>query len=160
MSKGTILEHALGKEEHPGRVRGVGCDMTQTSYFKVHRGKKIDPEIYRRHEEELMAEKKKNAEQDKLLVDQRERIARLEAFVYKGKTPDDDFEQKGSCSVKKRSENLSDDIDEVMKLGDDDVNLMDTDVQLLDEKEMLQVSLYYNIFVYKYLYFKYTYFVF
>lgn len=129
MTTGTILENALGKEEHPGRVRGVGSDMTQSSYFKVFRGKKIQSELSISEREEFQAEKRKNAEQD-------ERIAKLEAIVCKLAATCDDVDHRGSYSVKMKSENLHDD---VVKLGDDDMNVQDMDINIIEPNDMLQV---------------------
>lgn len=138
VSKGTILENVLGKREHPGRVRGVGCDMTQTSYFKVYRGNKLNSELCSRQHLDPNAEEREQQRD--------ERIARLEAAVFKNHPHDAHIEQKGSCSVKMKSENEMADIDDATNLGEDDVNDFDEDVQLLDKNDALQVIFYTSFF--------------
>lgn len=138
VSKGTILENVLGKEEHSGRVRGVGSDLNQTSYFKSYRGNKMLSEICSRQQEELMAERKRNVEQD-------QRIAKLEAIVFKREEQNLEVTKKGSCSVKIKTEETRD-VEVDARLGDDDVDMFDTDVKILDKNEILQVSLDYTFF--------------
>lgn len=78
--KGTILSIALEKEEHRGRLRGVGEYVTPKAYFNVPRGMS---RIAAEQEKALMAAAKKEAEREKKEAERDARIAKLEAAVYK-----------------------------------------------------------------------------
>lgn len=132
-NKRTILEHALEKDEHHGRLRGVGSQLTKTTYFRVPRGKNSNASLVDRRE--WMKEKEKNAEQEL-------RIARLEAAIFKTDACDVDIDEKGSWSVISKphfkDEKLHEQED-ITKPDLDEVDMLDPDVQLLDKKAYLQV---------------------
>lgn len=105
----TILQAVLGKPEHPGRLRGVGSDISPTMYYQVGREKDLLPQICQRQERQLMSQAK--------------RIKKLEAAVFKDGSHDEDTVEKGSCSPNYEA----------------DIGMVDSDVEELDKKAHLQV---------------------
>ncbi|KAG6496093.1 hypothetical protein ZIOFF_043941 [Zingiber officinale] len=89
-----ILTKALNSNEHGGRVRGIGANVTPSSFFKLARGKvQIDKAAYERQQKEFKEAKT-------MLSDQGDRIKKLEAMVLKLSGREFESEEKGSCSVK------------------------------------------------------------
>ncbi|KAG6503567.1 hypothetical protein ZIOFF_035883 [Zingiber officinale] len=89
-----ILTKALNFNEHGGRVRGIGANVTPSSFFKLARGKvQIDKAAYERQQKEFKEAKA-------MLSDQGDRIKKLEAMVLKLSGREFESEEKGSCSVK------------------------------------------------------------
>ncbi|KAG6501787.1 hypothetical protein ZIOFF_041671 [Zingiber officinale] len=89
-----ILTKALNSNEHGGRVRGIGANVTPSSFFKLARGKvQIDKAAYERQQKEFKEAKA-------MLSDQGDRIKKLEAMVLKLSGREFESEEKGSCSVK------------------------------------------------------------
>ncbi|XP_057775356.1 uncharacterized protein LOC130994326 [Salvia miltiorrhiza] len=114
----TLLESALEKEEHRGRLRGIGGQVSKTMYFKIPRGKRCNINVC--SQQELNEEKKKNAERDA-------RIAKLEAYVYKTGVDDIDIDEKGSCSVQNENQTLKPVFNDIVEDNDIDVKLLDDD---------------------------------
>ncbi|KAG6517654.1 hypothetical protein ZIOFF_021050 [Zingiber officinale] len=70
-----ILTKALNSNEHGGRVRGIGANVTPSSFFKLARGEvQIDKAAYERQQKEFKEAKA-------MLSDQGDRIEKLEAMV-------------------------------------------------------------------------------
>ncbi|KAL8525532.1 hypothetical protein ACS0TY_014957 [Phlomoides rotata] len=92
--EGGILSQALESTEHSGRVRGIGGHVIPSSYVYLHNNKLSNNELCKQHEMELMAQRKRNIEQD-------ERIRRLEEQIFKNHGHKTEIEELGSCTGKK-----------------------------------------------------------
>ncbi|KAL8496568.1 hypothetical protein ACS0TY_020312 [Phlomoides rotata] len=91
--EGGILSQALESKEHYGRLRGIGGVINPSTNFQHHSSKLSNPHLCKQYEIELIAQKKRNIEQD-------ERIRRLEELVFKSNADKVETEELGSCSVK------------------------------------------------------------
>ncbi|KAL8472440.1 hypothetical protein ACS0TY_029595 [Phlomoides rotata] len=91
--EGGILSQALESTEHSGRVRGIGGHVIPSSYVYLHNNKLSNNELCKQHEMELMAQRKRNIEQD-------ERIRRLEEQIFKNHGHKTEIEELGSCTGK------------------------------------------------------------
>lgn len=91
--EGGILSQALESKEHSGRVRGVGGVINPSIYFHHVSHSLSNSDLFKQHEMELIAQRKRNIEQD-------ERIRRLEELILKKDGQKIESEELGSCSVK------------------------------------------------------------
>ncbi|KAL8556068.1 hypothetical protein ACS0TY_003754 [Phlomoides rotata] len=124
--EGGILSQALESKEHYGRLRGIGGVINPSTNFQHHSSKLSNPHLCKQYEIELIAQKKRNIEQD-------ERIRRLEELVFKTNADKVETEELGSCSVKiQRSLHDDTPLDHshtpVKLVGDD------FDLKIVDEK--------------------------
>ncbi|KAL8464724.1 hypothetical protein ACS0TY_034290 [Phlomoides rotata] len=124
--EGDILSQALESNEHYGRLRGIGGVINPSTNFHIHSNKLSNSHLCKQYEIELIAQKKRNIEQD-------ERIQRLEELVFKSNGDKVEIEELGSCSVKiQRSIHDDTPLDHsstpVKLLGDD------FDLKIVDEK--------------------------
>ncbi|KAL8465283.1 hypothetical protein ACS0TY_034691 [Phlomoides rotata] len=136
--EGGILSQALESTEHSGRVRGIGGHVIPSSYVYLHNNKLSNNELCKQHEMELIAQRKRNIEQD-------ERIRRLEEQIFKNHGHKTEIEELGSCTGKVSTSQTSIDVKLVgdigVKLVDDDVAKLvgdDDDIRLVDEKMGLE----------------------
>ncbi|KAL8553855.1 hypothetical protein ACS0TY_002215 [Phlomoides rotata] len=101
--EGGILSQALESTEHSGRVRGIGGYVIPLSYVYLHNNKLSNNELCKQHEMELMAQRKRNIEQD-------ERIRRLEEQIFKNHGHKTEIEELGSCTGKVSTSQTSIDV--------------------------------------------------
>ncbi|KAL8555895.1 hypothetical protein ACS0TY_003639 [Phlomoides rotata] len=128
--EGGILSQALESKDHYGRLRGIGSVINPSTNFQHHSSKLSNPHLCKQYKIELIAQKKRNIEQD-------ERIRRLEELVFKSNADKVETEELGSCSVKiQRSLHDDTPLDHsytpVKLVGDD------FDLKIVDEKMWLE----------------------
>ncbi|KAL8473726.1 hypothetical protein ACS0TY_030540 [Phlomoides rotata] len=130
--EGGILSQALESTEHYGRVRGIGGHVIPSSYVYLHNNKLSNNELCKQHEMELMAQRKRNIEQD-------ERIRRLEEQIFKNHGKKIEIEELGNCTGKVSTSQTSID---VKLVGDVGVKLVDdVGVKLVDDDNCMCVSI-------------------
>lgn len=134
-----VLTLALGKPEHPGRVRGVGGSAKPASYFNLPKRRKLSVEDTVRKSVRAILEEEKEAIIAKERAIWVERLAKLEAKLegknFAGDSPKPETPRnkhisgQGSCSragEKRVNEGENDEVKTVKKildLRDDDDNL-------------------------------------
>lgn len=124
--KEDVLTVALDAKEHPGRVRAVGSQVTPTVYFNTPKEKGKSKANLRRE-----------------LMEQKARIQKLEAVVFKLDPSSAHTDEKGSCSEKMEPVNLSN-AEPVRSLHSEikpDADDVDDDVVLINTLDALQVYL-------------------
>lgn len=106
-----LLTCALEKPEHSGRVRAIGSYVTPTMYFRLpperRKGLTKDQAV------ELIEAQKQIGEQKEIISHLHDRLSRLEAAIQKDLNNEGNgliIEGKGSCSVKKPSRLIDEDM--------------------------------------------------
>ena len=136
-----ILTKALNSNEHGGRVRGIGANVTPSSFFKLARGKvQIDKAAYESQQKEFKEAKA-------MLSYQGDRLEKLEAMVLKLSGREFDSEEKGSCSVKPQCLiDIKPEVERHTRLSNEGLEEHDDDdVKVIEKDSALQVKFIFHV---------------